>query len=78
MNLSTTNISASDLFYLHMESVSYEYSDIHMKKSLETWISVFRGYKSALRIHLIAAQHTLAHNEMAILLINQYLKEIDK
>ncbi len=78
MNPSTTNISASDLFYLHMESVSYEYSEIHMKKSLEFWIGAFRGYKSALRINLIAAQDILADNEMAVLLINQYLKEIDK
>ena len=79
MNLSTiNNISASDVFYLHMESVKSKYSATQVTESLDFWVSAFHGYKSALKIHLIAAQDLLADNELAMLLINQYLKEIDK
>ncbi len=79
MNLSTTNnISASDVFYLHMESVNSKYSATQVTESLDFWVSAFHGYKSALKIHLIAAQDMLADNELAMLLIKQYLKEIDK
>ena len=79
MNLSTTkNISAGDVFYLHMESVNCKYSTIQVAESFAFWVSAFHGYKSALKIHLIAAQDLLADNELAVLLIKEYLKEIDK
>jgi hypothetical protein len=79
MSLSNiNNISAGDVFYLHMASVNCKYSEIQVTESFAFWVGAFHGYKSAFKIHLIAAQDLLSYNQMAVLLIKEYLKEIDK
>lgn len=77
MDLSTTtHISASELFTWHLESVAGEFTDQEAHESFQDWLKIFR-YKSAFNIHLVAAAQLFHENDFALLLIDQYIKEIN-
>jgi hypothetical protein len=58
--------------------VKGEYSESEVNESTRDWIEAFRGYKSSFKIHLLAAKDEFSSNKWALLLIDQYLREINK
>ena len=71
------SITTSELFYLHLNSIMGEFTASEVQDSLSDWVIAFCGYKSAFKIHLLAARDEFADHAWALLLIDQYLKEIN-
>lgn len=71
------SITTSELFYLHLNSITGEFTASEVQDSLSDWVSAFCGYKSAFKIHLLAAKDVFAGNKWALMLVDQYLKEME-